>query len=82
MKNQTPMKTEPGDGVIAPGACEISEIRPGPVRLAVQVEPGLQRAWLGGWETPSKAGEGFSRKSRLQELPGDEHGTLSPLNDL
>jgi hypothetical protein len=82
MKNQTPMQTEPGDGVIARGAGEISEIRPGPVRLAVPFEPGLQRAWLGGWKTPSKAGDGFTTTSRLQELLHDEPGTSSPLNDL
>ena len=82
MKNQTPTQTEPRDGVIAPGACEILEIRPGPVRLAVPFESELQPAWLDGWKTPSKAGEGFSTTSRLRELFGDEHGTSSPLNDL
>ena len=82
MKNQTATKTKPRDDVITLGACEILEIRPGPVRLAPPIKPEPQRAWLGGWGRTSNVMEGFSRTSVRQGLFDDEPGTPSPLNDL
>jgi hypothetical protein len=82
MKNQTPTQTEAKDDVIALGTCGILEIRPGPVRLAPPIKPEPQPVWLNGWKITSKVMEGSSTASASQGLFSDEHGTLSPLNDL
>jgi len=82
MKNQTPTQTEPSGDMITPGAWDISETRPGPVRLAPPIKPEPQPVWLNGWKITSKVMEESSKASASQELFSEERGTLSLLNDL